>query len=261
MYEHEHPDSDGADSARTHSQKAETKRRPEPTRADCSFCMRVEGKGPCAKPNPDTGHLCTRPEGHSGPHVACSMTTHATSVWTDEPVKKIRWSPRLWPTASKSSDDEPTVDISDFVEDTDQDGVEQLADQIVGIFDELLEAERQKHAARLDVAALFGASTASQHTTPPPPPTKYSLTSQPATLAGHAMKLSRDLDELANEVSAPTPAPKPEAAPQADRHRFMISHGSTAADIWSDLIMVFDLPADTRTLELDARVLNFKRFE
>lgn len=85
---------------------------------------------------------------------------------------------------------------------------------------------------------------------PAPDAAAYHTASQLATLAQHAHKLAEDLDELANAPSY-----------QAPLQHIIISHGSTAEDIWDDLIMVFDLPADTRTVTLDARILDVKRFE
>jgi hypothetical protein len=30
------------------------------------------------------GDLCTRPEGHDGPHTACNVVEHPGTTWSDE---------------------------------------------------------------------------------------------------------------------------------------------------------------------------------
>ena len=55
---------------------------PEERLTPCLCCETPAGKI-CGETSPDKEWICTRHEGHVGPHVACGIT-HACSVWRDE---------------------------------------------------------------------------------------------------------------------------------------------------------------------------------
>lgn len=53
--------------------------RPHGNAGKCKMCG-TSGPG-CPAQSPGVGYSCTRPEGHKGDHVACSIDTHKLAVW------------------------------------------------------------------------------------------------------------------------------------------------------------------------------------
>jgi hypothetical protein len=53
---------------------------------DC--CEHCKGNGPyCEKMKPDGIFECTKPIGHTGPHVACGTDNHQLDVWPQTSTK------------------------------------------------------------------------------------------------------------------------------------------------------------------------------
>lgn len=46
----------------------------------CEFCKEVS-QGCCSAKSPKDYYRCTRPLGHTGPHVACGIQNHRLDTW------------------------------------------------------------------------------------------------------------------------------------------------------------------------------------
>ncbi|MCD2199069.1 hypothetical protein LPA44_04040 [Halobacterium sp. KA-4] len=61
---------------------------------DCDYCPDDLTRPLCQAEKPPYGLLCSRPEGHDGPHVACIRNTdladgqHELAEWTDDDLEK-----------------------------------------------------------------------------------------------------------------------------------------------------------------------------